>query len=310
MSLLTVRLGISALFVPCMIFAQTERPCFAFLLRGDVSVSCGRSVTQITRRGDVDEFAVSGEHSTLGYTTSAVVRQTGISEAVVSTTTLVDLKSGMIRQLVGDSYIVNTCGGVFWAREGLPWHSGTHELITGRELAEPPYNWFRCSADRRVVVGTSGERGSDLYEGIPPQTKVASAGTFYNGTFSVSPSGSYITYFADTSPVCVVSPPAKRQCAAEPAELPDAPSVDDAGQVLFTIATPQECFYKSSSNFSPQRLAGPTDTDACLAVGYWRPGLKSVEIVAPLGRNPQWISPATAELLRSWAARSAGGKNK
>jgi hypothetical protein len=309
MNLLVVRLGISAFFMPCIVLAQGEKPCFAFLLRGDVSISCEGRVTQITRLGDVDEFAVSSERSALGYTTSA---DAGDRNAVVgirvSTTTLVDLHSGMTRHMAGDDYIVNTCGGLFWGHEGMQGHSGTHELISGKELAEPPYNWFRCSADRGVVVGTRGDRGSDLYEGVPPRTKIAAAGSFFNATFSVSPNGSYVAYSAGESPVCVASLPAAQQCAPE-SGTPDSPSVDDSGQVLFTTSTPQECFYKSSSNFSPRRLAGPTNTDVCLAVGYWRPGLKSVEIVAPLGRNPQWLSPATAEILRSWAARPVLRKN-
>jgi hypothetical protein len=300
-----VCLGVLLLFVPGVVFAQVEKPCFAFLLRGDVSVSCGGAVTQITRLVGVDEFAVSGEHSTLGYITSKVTKRAGPSAVAISTTTLVDLRSGMTRRLVGDNFLVSTCGGLFWGYDAQRKHSGTRDLITGEELAVPAYPWFRCSSDRKVMVGTSDERGSDLYEGITSRTKIASAGRFSHGTFSVSPNGSQVAYFADGSPLCVVAPPAAPQCAAESAALPNAPSVDDSGQVLFATSTPQECFYKSSSNFSPQRLAGPANTDVCLAVGYWRPGLKSVELVAPLGRNPQWISPATAEMLRSWAAHPA-----
>jgi len=248
---------------------------------------------------------VGGEHSTLGYITSKVTKRAGPSAVAISTTTLVDLRSGMTRRLVGDNFLVSTGGRLFWGCDAQRKHSGTRDLITGEELAVPAYPWFRCSSDRKVMVGTSDERGSDLYEGITSRTKIASAGRFSHGTFSVSPNGSQVAYFADGSPLCVVAPPAAPQCAAESAALPNAPSVDDSGQVLFATSTPQECFYKSSSNFSPQRLAGPANTDVCLAVGYWRPGLKSVELVAPLGRNPQWISPATAEMLRSWAAHPA-----
>jgi hypothetical protein len=297
------------LLVQGVVFAQVEKPCFAFLLRGDVSVSCGGAVTQITRLGGVDDFAVSGEHSTLGYITSQVTKRPGSSAVAISTTTLVDLRSGMARRLVGDNFLVSTCGGLFWGYDAQRKRSGTRDLITGEEMAVPAYNWFRCSSDRRVMVGTSGERGSDLYEGITSRTKIASAGSFGQGTFSISPNGSQIAYFADGSPLCVFAPPTAPQCAAESAVLPNAPSVDDAGQVLFTTSTPEECVYKTPSNFSPKRpaLATGEGTDACLAVGYWRPGLKSATIVESLGRNPQWISPATAGLLRSWAAHPAGG---
>jgi hypothetical protein len=295
--------------VPGIVFAQIEKPCFAFLLRGDVSVSCGAAVTQVTRLGDVDEFAVSGEHSTLGYVTSEMTKRSGPSAVAISTTTLVDLRSGMTRRLVGDNFLVSTCGGLFWGYDAQRKNSGTRDLITGEELAVPAYPWFRCSSDRKVTVGTSGERGSDLYEANTSRTKIASAGSFSHGTFSISPNGSQIAYFSDGSPLCVVAPPAAPQCAAESAALPNAPSVDDSGQVLFTTSTSQECFYKAPSNFSPQRPAGTRGegTDACLAISYWRPGLKSATVVESLGRNPQWISPATAELLRSWAAHPAGG---
>jgi hypothetical protein len=304
----TVRLGVLSLLVPGVVFAQAEKPCFAFLLKGDVNVSCGGTVTQVTRLGAVDQFAVSGEHSVLGYVTSAVGKQFGISAVMIFTTTLVDLKAGTIRRLTGDNFLVNTCGGLFWGYDAQRKHSGTRDLITGAEMAAA-YNWFRCSSDRKVMVGTSGERGSDLYEGITSWTKIASAGSFSHGTFSVSPNGSQVAYFADGSPLCVVAAPAVPQCAAGSATLPNAPSVDDAGQVLFTTSTPQECFYKTPSNFSIQRPAGTTGaaTDACLAVGYWRPGLKSATIVEPLGRNPQWINSTIAELLRSWAARPRAG---
>jgi hypothetical protein len=306
-SMRIVWLGVFLLLVPGVVFAQVEKRCFAFLLRGDVSVSCGGTVTQITRLGHVDQFAVSGEHSTLGYITSGVTKRTEPSAVAISTTTLVGLRSGMTRSLVGDNFLVSTCGGLFWGYDAQRKHSGARDLITGEELAMPPYTWFRCSSDRKVVIGTSGERGSDLYEGISPRTKIASAASFGHATFSISPNGSQVAYFADSSPLCVVARPAPPQCAAASAVLPNAPSVDDAGQVLFTISTPQECFYRSASNFSPQRPAGATETDACLGIGYWRPGLKAVTTVESLGRNPQWISPATAEMLRSWASHPTGG---
>lgn len=171
----------------------------------------------------------------------------------------------------------------------------------------PAYSWFRCSSDRKVVVGAADGSGSYLFEGVPPQTKIASPGSFSHGTFSVSPNGSQVAYFTDRSPLCVVSPPRTAQCANVHVALPNAASVDDSGQLLFTVSTPQQCFYKTASNFSAQRFAGATDadSDACLAIGYWKPDLKSSEIVEPIGRNPEWITPETARLLRDWAMRTA-----
>jgi hypothetical protein len=304
-----IRLAGLVMSVASACFAQAPEPCFAFLLKGDVSVTCEGTRTQITRRGDVDQFAVSNEQSVLGYITSTMTGRNPATAVEVDKTTLVDLRSGIIRQLVGDNFLISTCGGLFWGYDAQRNHSGTRELITGTEVVAPPYIWFRCSSDRRVVVGTTSESGGDLYEGVPPGRKIAVTGSFYPGTFNISPNGSEVAYFTDRSPVCVASS-SGMQCADRPAALPNGPSVDDSGQVLFTVSTPQQCFYKTASNFSPERFTDATegDADACLAIGCWRPGLKSVDVIEPLGRNPQWISPVIAKQLRGWAAHSAAGR--
>ena len=286
-----------------LLFGQGDSPCFAFLLNGDVSVSCGGTANQITRRGNIDEFAFSSDRSVLGYITSQTIRSSGSISVDTYTTTLVDLNSGQTRSLTGDNFLISTCGGLFWGHGPQRDGSGDRDLITGQEISVPDYRWFRCSSDRMTIVGTEGKQRSELYQGVPPQTKLASAGTFSNGTFSVSPDGSKVAFFANGSPVCVVASPQPAECARESAELPGAPSVSDSGEVLFTIATGQECYYKSASNFSPRRFpgSGPRKVDACLAVAYWRPGEEAVKISEPLGRSPQWISPADAQLLRKWA---------
>jgi len=73
------------------------------------------------------------------------------------------------------------------------------------------------------------------------------------------------------------------------------------------VGTGQGCFYKNYYDFSPQHSPGATGEtqDECLGIGYWKPGLESIRIVEPLGRNPQWIRPETAELLRAWSAHAA-----
>jgi len=224
----------------------------------------------------------------------------------IYTTVIIDLKSGNAKSVFGANTVISTCGSIFWASDERREHSGTRDLSTGDEVAVPPYNWFRCSSDRKIVVGIVKGDADDLYEGTPPQIRVTLAGARHGYTFNLSADGSKVAYASDSSPLCVFSS-GSTQCASEDAidAFGDVPSVNDAGDVLVATHTQQECFYKSPSNFSATRTRG-AGRDACLGIGYWRPGLKSIEIVEPIGRNPQWINPATAALLRDWAVRTAG----
>jgi hypothetical protein len=151
-----------------------------------------------------------------------------------------------------------------------------------------------------------------LYEGNPPRTEIAAAERFDVYRFNVSPDGSRTVYYTDLRPLCVWPSSGPAQCVADHGTLADMPSVSDAGKVLVATGTGQECFYKSQYDFFPRRFRGATDDsrDECMGIGYWKPGLKSLDIIEPLGRSPQWINPATAALLRAWSAHPAGSTHK
>lgn len=282
--------------------AQAQNPCFAFL-RGDVTVTCGGQRTQITRLGDLQGFAVSDERATFAYTTSRIVRRTGAVTTSADTTTVIELKSGTSRTAEGIAGTLSTCGGIFSANARGP-HPSVRDPMTGEVLDFQPYLWFRCSTDRNTVVGTVENSGGELLEGIPPKTKIASAGSFDAYSFNISPGGSKIAYH--NGRLCIFSSPGPPKCI-EPqgSSISDTPTVNDSGEALVTTGTGKECFYKDTYNFSPQRSPG-AKADECVGIGYWKPGLQSIQVIEPLGRSPQWISPATAALLRKWAAQQGG----
>lgn len=286
--------------------AQSLKPCLAYLLRGDVSTVCEGKHHQVTHRGDIREFAISQERSTLGYVT-ITSRGPGRIESVV---TLIDLKSGSSRSAAGES-LINTCGSLFLTLDTLAGLSRNKDLVSGETVNVSPYVWFRCSSDRKFVVGASGE-DADLYEGLPPETKVAASGSFYFRTFNISPDGSKVVYFTDLRPLCVFSASRGNQCADRSVTVPDSPSVNDSGEVAVATTTAQECFYKNGSNFGPERFRGATEEsrEPCVGIGYWRPGLQSIEIIELIGRNPQWISPATVAMLADWATRTPAGSRR
>ena len=156
------------------------------------------------------------------------------------------------------------------------------------------YNWFRCSSDGKIVVGTMKRAGADLVGGVPPGTKIAIGGDFNVYQFDISPNGSKVAYYGDLHALCEFSLHGT-ECA-DRGGMTDLPSVNDSGDVLVAVGTGQSCFFRTAYDFSTKASPGTTE-DECLGIGYWKPGIKSVRIIQPLGRNPQWVKPQTAALL-------------
>lgn len=267
-------------------FAQPKDPCYVFLLKADISAVCQGKTTQITHRGDVQNFALSDQ--SLAFITG------GEGAAIV-----VNLKTGTRKRIEGADGLVSTCGGI------LPIPVGTspsmREIVTGAELAFAPYSRFRCSADKRTIVGMTRK---ELYTGVPPATKIAGPGEFDDLYFNISPDGSKIAYFNSVKPLCVVSGSGAPKCV-EHETMADPVSVNDAGETLTAAGTGKGCDYKTSFNFTPAKNSTAGD-DECLGIGYWKPGMEAIVFLQEIGRNPQWIKPETARLLAAWSLQAKG----
>ncbi len=287
---------------------QARELCFAYLQRGDVHVECGGVSAQVTQRGNIEEFAVDGAVPSVGLVSSRIGSETAHGARVTFSADVVDLRSRQARHVVdGEDTVIATCGGIFWAHDANRRGSGVLDLLTNEQIRLSPYAWFRCSSDRRVVLGLLGSSESGIWVGFPPRPTAAAAPDVDSYQFDISPDGSKLVYTRSGRPLCVLSPPGSARCLATHDTLSDTPSINNVGEVLVATATPDECFYRSRGSFGRKRFLGATDKnrDACLAVGYWNPSLDSIEIVQPIARNPQWISPATAALLREWAKGGA-----
>jgi hypothetical protein len=296
-----------ALLLADTCFGQSANRCFAFLFKGDVTISCSGRKTQITHRADLEGFAVSDERAELGFTTSRVVGRSGRVSEVTEETTITNLNSGVTKAHQHVAEIVSTCGGVFSssARTDDP---RFRDPVTSEVLSFPPYGWFRCSADRKTIVGLNTSRGGELWEGVPPRTKIADREGRHTSGFNISPDGSKIVFY--DSRVCLFSFAGPPKCIEPRASiLPDVPTVSNLGEVLVSIGTGEECFYRGMFNFSRQRSPG-AKADECAGIGYWREGLQSVQLIEPLGRSPQWITPVTADLLRKWAEQQHPGAKR
>lgn len=289
--------------------SQPKMPCFAFLLKADVTLVCNGETSRITYFANIEHFAVSDDSSAFAWVTSRPKRLNAVTSEVTYTTIVVNLKTGSRRQIHVGNGVVASCGGI------LPNAVGEGSLtsldvVTGSSISFPPYAFFRCSADRRVIAGVPGKGSavqpwSGRFRGVPPSAKLAIGADVYPHYFNMSPDGSKIAWFNDFKPLCVLSGSSPASCV-DHSTITDPVSVNDGGELLVTTGTGKGCDYKNSFNFSPARN-GVNGNDECLGIGYWKAGLKSIALLQTIGRNPQWLSPATANLLRSWS-RSAGGR--
>ncbi len=223
---------------------------------------------------------------------------------VSSTVHLFELRSLASRNVDEISHVVSTCGGIFGIKVGDK-GMADRDLLNDVSIDAGPYYWFRCSSDRRTVVGTSQTKREDLLSGVPSKRRVAPAGSFNAYGFNISPDGSRIAYYHRQ--LCVSAENGTAECSGEQGTFIRNPSVRDSGEVLVTTGTGQECFNRSDTDFSPKRFPGATDENRgpCFGIGYWKPGLKSIQVFESIGSDPQWINPVTAQLLRDWAARNA-----
>lgn len=291
--------GLAAVALGVPVFARPSQPCFAFLLRGDVTAVCQGRTTQITHRGDIEDFAVSAELSRLAYVTSQVISVEQFVATSQYTASVVNLKTGEIKKVEGVDGVVATCGAIMPNQIGA--RNRTLEVVTGADVGFEPYVRFRCSSDRRVVAGVTPT--GDLYEGVPPAVRLAGAADVYPHYFNVSPDGSKIAWFNDDRPLCVLARGGGMAECIEHSTIRDPVSVADSGEMLVATGTLHGCVYKTFYDFSPAP-DGKFGDDECLGIGYWKPGMKSIVFLRPIGRNPQWLSPDVAGLLRRWAVRS------
>ncbi len=291
-------------------FAQGADRCYGFLLRADVFATCEGSTTQVTHRGDLESFAVKEGEPILVYTTSRVLKRSATAAWAESTATVIGLESGSVKRVDGILGVGSACGGVFTVNAPGP-APRVLDPVDNTELRFPPYSRFRCSSDRKTVVGITEFPGGGLYLGVPPATKIAEREAVDPTRFNISPDGSKIAYFnSPYFPLCVTALTGTRECVSYGSAMPDPPSVSNSGEVLVTVGTGQGCSYKGPYYFAPAPFPGASSGDECLGIGYWRPGLKTIKLIEPLGRNPQWISPATAKLLRVWAAKQEVPRGK
>ncbi len=303
--------------------------CYGFVWDGDVWVACQGRRERIDFKGKVWSFAVSSDGSyfsaVLPNATTEILRATPSalrmqkSESLGAEWVTVALKEGIKSETRAWPYHISSprlfpsCGTVIFPRPPRDAPRMTEDVIANKEISIPPYSYFRCSADRRVIAAWEN---SDDFESIEPlfieipqehkKVKVQAAREFGQvEQFDLSPSGQYIAYFRNNehSELCVSVPEGVPSCVSQerPPAGPDRMSVSDVPRVIYSAwETDKDCFYKDELHFSERPLAGYRDGGLCIGVDYWGPGMRTPENLELLGRAPQWITPEAAAALHQW----------
>jgi hypothetical protein len=291
-------------------FGQAEvAPCFAFLSKGDVQVECQGRQGVLTNANNIRAFAVSAETLSLLYTTDSIIDQRSNVSTVRSEATIVDLRTfttKMVKEAVG---AVATCGGLYIANGETALAIAT-DLFGGIKLPVTPFVRFRCSSDRSTIIGVVSRSDSDLYRRSGTGTERLLPGDrFDSRAFNMSPDGSQIVFRDKKDRLCVMALAGNIRCIEQQGSLVDVPSVINSGDVLVAVGTERECVYRSPFNFHPIERSRSTegDQDECLGIALWRSSSTSLQLVAPIGRSPQWITPVLAERLLAWSAELSKG---
>ena len=282
-------------------------PCYAFQHNGDVYVSCQGRRGKVTEGGTVVDFAVARDGSGVVLNRfKFTIQPDGAAKFTPDRVEVILLSRDFEIRTLPDMWLyslVPSCGTVLLFR--FQEESPAQDLLRGGLLSFGGYTYFRCSANRMVVVGESAANRKVLKIGVPAQRQIA-GGKPLSGPFlyDVSPSGRYVAYC--DGELCVTKPDGRPQCIRF-VNSHDRVSVADSGEVIFDMGTGERCFYRDMWHVSLEPLPG-YEGDECSGVGFWKPGDKAPTILERLGRNPQWITPRAAEALFAWHSRTQKSK--
>jgi hypothetical protein len=277
--------------VPIASYCQ-ENDCFAFIENGAIVLTCGSEVVRSEDLG-IQGFAIS-EDGQLGLKRSTAGPIVNGGTELINNSLVVNLSNEAVRSF--DFYpddFAATCGALL---AEAPLRKGIVNVSSGESVKRGQYTRYRCSNDQGVCVGQVTRSANLVLERESKHTTLE--GSAISGEFDISPNGKYVAY-SNHNRICVASSKSQTQCTS--AASVGGLSVSDAGEVLFTGGTGQNCVYKDSWHFRPEPLSNNSvHLDECLAIMLWKSGLKSSTRVAALGRQPEWVPQKWALALKHW----------
>ncbi len=276
-----------------------DQPCLAYLLNGDLYVSCQGKKARITADSEVTDFGVDPQGTNLVLRRYGFTFGNGAWEA--KSVEVVPLSRQTPTRSLPGTYcsLIPSCGTVFLF-EG---QNKAHDLLSGSKLEFAPYTHFRCDARRNILIGETDAKDGVLRIGLPPERVIARRPP--QGAcpilYDVSPDGRYVAFY-DCVRLCALEgvTGALPSCV-EVQQVHYRISVSNAGEVILHTALDEACLYRDPWHVSKEPLPGYNGGDQCWAVALWRPGYPALRIIEPLAYSPQWLTPEAAEALIGYA---------
>jgi hypothetical protein len=273
--------------------AQKSVGAYAFLRNGDLWVKDKEQLHRLTSLGTYLDFAVSSDGSYL-----ALIRtlKKGGAKAELIVFEMRESNSPSPVEVSITTRVLETCGIRGTLDQRL---SSLNDLLAHKSLTEPEYADFRCSADRRVVVGYKRESYKELtVRGHPEQTLSLDSSA---NLLDVSPSGGFAAFYTTntgTSHLCVWEIGETPVCILDQ-NVSDRISVSDSGDMIFATNSGESCLFKDGEHYSMKPLPGYETGDTCPDVAHWHKGMNEPEILEHLARHPQWLTGRGASQLLS-----------
>jgi hypothetical protein len=317
-------LTLSAVLLPLLFLFQTENHssngiragqlgnsfCYAFLSQGNLFVRCNGALIQITKQGNVNDYAISQTGTAM-----VLMRKKGTRElnngfgTPMMTLQIIPMGIGSEERdvTIGTEFggLAASCGTALFL------YRTTKDLVSDRDIEFEPYMDFRCSSNRQEIAGEveldpdgniangllTGNDHSALVTGLPPDIKsplVPSSGaeTF---AYDVSPNGKYIAYNIPYE-LCLVGKGLAKQCTVK-THVVGRISVSNLGDIFFATQTGGTCYYKDSFHVLRGHHPGYDERGACIAIAVLQKGNRSPDIIEPLAWYPQWLTTDAASAL-------------
>lgn len=286
---------------PAQQASSPSRICYAFLRDNSLWAVCQGKREHIQLGTRLADFAVSADGSKLVVqkedqsTSSATGTFGGSSLTIIG---LKEMQETTTIKISATGSLYETCGTVVFFDFVT---SSALDVLGSTPLQFPPYQYFRCSSDRRVIAGwteqdnTESEKRarSDIneFDRITLRTGPSSESTLGlilgPMKFDVSPNGDFVSYYTllprkPGPDLCVSRLSGSRWCVLEGGEQT---AVADNGDVIFWRAG-----------------------DRLSEIRYWHLGSTKTVLLEKEASSPQWITPDTAAALHEWNLRHEGQK--
>lgn len=277
-----------------------ETHAYAFLRNGDLWFQYKGEARAVTKKGLYKDFAVSNDGSYLALL-GTVKEKPSVGQ--ISVVSLGNVGSLPTIEVSTTTSLIATCGTIASVENNVALKGRVaiaKDLISREDFVKQDYVDFRCSSDKKVVIGYTGlddrrlsvrgDLGKKVsLENVPNLFDLSIGGKF----------GAFYTVAVGSSHLCLWQTEGSSACLAN-LNVFDRVSVSDSGDVLFATHSGESCLFLDAEHYSTTPKPGYDTGDECPDVAHWHSGMRDPEVLQSLARHPQWLTDAAVSRLRAW----------